>query len=538
MGLPGFEPGSKSTQVSSDFTRKYFIIKALNRVRGTLPKYSGIDKHKRKGKRLIAPLNTLPVHPMNWQRDVLPEYLWIEFLKQAHPNQVFLDLYSDFCTTLRSYCEGNLAFLGLISDFDRIPEKKRVEILTNHKASIDSAFVQPFGKVIMSYPEAPCYWMLSADWIQANQHSQKEAIVELTQTTERLLRSKDSYCAYLRMIPIRRLLEEDKIRFMRGLEIIDLLPKYPHGLNEEDRLKCESMGRSLLGTILPHYINVEWAKYFWRKNFELSPCQIKKEPIGSQKILSKKASNKLELLCNSNNAILLNYLDNLMKNYKFDLYSPEKDEVVLGLFSRITRLSSIIHENSTLWSFDLSRIMLRCLSDTVITFCYLINEKNEKLFDSFIDYGKGKEKLILLHLQDTHPKELGPSGETTEIIADQLGGGFSPSLIDINLGDWTNTSARDMAKVCGLLDIYRVIYDPTSSDVHGTWTSIRNVNLTYCTNPLHRFHRLPQMEAPPFFLQPLHVTVSLFQKSIEFAQKHWNFPAMQANLETFDELEI
>ena len=496
----------------------------------SMSKVSGIDEHQRRDKKLIAPLNQLPIQPVNWHRDVLPEYLWIEFLKQSHPSSIFLELYSELCNTLRSYSEGNLAFIGFISDFGRIPQAKQEEIKSKHLDLIVSAFAQPFGKIVDLYPNSPCYWLLPQDWLKNHSGSRSESIAGLSTTLERLYPSKESYCAYLRMIPLRRLLEEGKIFFTKKFEELELLPRYPEGLSEADRERCESFGRALLGGVLPNYVDPKWAKYFWRRNFELSPCKIYKRPISFQKILSQDFSSKLEVICKSNVKLLTEYIEAVRSNYKFDLYTPENDEVVLGLFSRIIRLASLINENSFLWSFDLGRILLRCLSDTVITFCYLILKNDDVLFASFVEYGRGKEKLLLLHLQDTHPKEVAPSGETPDILLDQLGGGMSPAFIDINLGDWKDVSARDMAKTCGLLDIYRLIYDPTSSDIHGTWTSIKNVNLTYCANPLHRLHRVPQVEQPPFFLQPLEVTTTLVERAINFAQKHWSFPTMKGEL--------
>ena len=387
------------------------------------------------------------------------------------------------------------------------------------------------------YPKSPCFWLLPEEWLKAHKIPSNEAITNLSKTLEKLYPAKDDYCGYLRMLPLRRLFEERKISLPRNLEIVDLLPKYPHRLTPEKRALCESAGRAILATVLPQYINIEWAKYFWRRNCELSPCQIKKHTVMSSKTLDKRFAESIMDICDSNAKILSEYLEKVSSSYKFDLYAPEKDEVVLGLFSRIIRLANSIYKNPFLWSFDLSRIVLRCLSDTTITFCYLILKNDDSLFNSFIEYGKGKEKLLLLHLQESHPDRVAPSGETPEILASQLGGGLSPEFVDINLGDWKDVSPRDMAKTCDLLDIYRLIYDPTSSDIHGTWTSIKNVNLTYCANPLHRYHRLPEIEAPPLFLHPIEITNALVQRAINFAQDHWNFPSMPNNLANIPEVK-
>ena len=497
-------------------------------------KFTGIGKHKQYKKKLITPLNQLPVTLTNWERDILPEHLWIEFLRQKYSETEFLKLHSELCKTLQSHSQGNLAFLGLISDFGGIPKSRRSNILKKHDELVTQAFTEPFGHILKLYPNAPCYWLLPKEWVKDNKTSSIKAVESLSKTMEKLYRSKDFYCSYLRMIPLRRLFEEGKISIPPNFDV-DLFLKYPHFLSVEDREKCESYGRSILGIVLQNYINFEWAKYFWRRNFEITPCQIKEREFAPRKEIGKDFFDYLTKNCSSNVEILSKYLQKVTKDYMFDLYSPEKDEVVLGLFSRIVRLAGSIYENPFLWSFDLSRIMLRCLSDTTITFCYLILKNDDNLFNSFIEYGKGKEKLLLLHLQDTHPDKVAPSGETSDALTDQLGGGISPAFVDINLGGWIDVSARDMAKVCDLLDIYRIIYDPTSSDVHGTWTSIKNINLTYCGNPLHRFHRMPQTEQPPLFFQPLEITMSLLNRAITFAQKHWNFPEMSDKLKILPE---
>jgi len=495
-----------------------------------MPDYSGIKRHKPYKKKLVSPMGQLPIQLVNWQRDILPEHLWIEFLRQKYSETDFLNFYSELCNTLRSYSEGNLAFLGLVSDFGRIPENKRSEIVNKHMDLIIPIFAEPFGDILGLYPKAPCFWLLPEEWLKTHRIPSNGAVTKLSKTLEMLFPAKDDYCGYLRMLPLRRLFEERKITLPPNLEIIDLLPKYPHRLTAEERALCESVGRAIMGTVLPNYVNIEWAKYFWRRNFELSPCQIKKHTITSSKNLDKDSAKSISDICDSNVRTLSEYLQTVSSNYRFDLYAPEKDEVVLGLFSRITRLACSIYGNPFLWSLDFSRIVLRCLSDTTITFCYLILKNDDSLFTSFIEYGKGKEKLLLLHLQDSHPDKVAPSGETPEILASQLGGGLSPEFVDINLGDWKEVSARDMAEACDLLDIYRIVYDPTSSDVHGTWTSIKNVNLTYCSNPLHRFHRLPETEAPPLFLHPLEITTALVQRAVKFAQEHWGFPPIASNL--------
>lgn len=491
--------------------------------------YSGIDKHKIEKKILVAPINRIPITQINWARDQLPEFLWIEYLRQYYNENVLPELYSDFVEIIGSYAEEKPTFLGLISDFGRIPEEKKEEILKDHNQLIITAFAEPFGYIIWLYPESPATWLLPDDWISEQTFNNSVSISSLKTTVEKIIPSKTPYSGYLRMLPLRTLAKMGKIYFKKSLDIIELLPLYPNGLSDEDRAHCESFGRSLINIVIQDNIgNRAWPQYFWRRNFELSPCEnFDVEKILLEKNIEKELLEKIYKTCEDNTGLLNEYLKHVVVSHVIDLFSPEADEIILGLFSRIIRLTSLILTNPLLWAYDLSRIMLRCLSDTVITYCYLIEKNDSELFQSFIEYGKGKEKLLLLHLQDTHPGTRTATGESIDQLALNLGGGFSPSLININLGDWKDVSARDMAKTCNLMEIYRIIYDPTSSDVHGTWTSIDNTNLTYCVNPLHRYHRIPQLSDPPIYLQPAIIALELAEKAIVSSYEKIGFPSME-----------
>lgn len=203
----------------------------------------------------------------------------------------------------------------------------------------------------------------------------------------------------------------------------------------------------------------------------------------------------------------------------------------MGLLSRLTRLYVLIAKSPDFWARDIAGIITRCLVDTAITFAYLAKFGTDKDFEDFKSYGEGKEKLLMLHLQDTYPGEKSLEAKNSEEIAEELGGGLTPELIDIELADWTKKSARDLAIKAGLEEFYRLVYDPASSDVHGTWTSIKNSNLVRCSQPLHRFHRIPQYYEPPLFVNTIDAIQRIYLKCIEIGIEGLNFPNMRNHIE-------
>jgi hypothetical protein len=72
--------------------------------------------------------------------------------------------------------------------------------------------------------------------------------------------------------------------------------------------------------------------------------------------------------------------------------------------------------------------------------------------------------------------------------------------------------------------VYRLIYDPASSHLHGNWSSLRESNLVHCLEPLHRLHRLPSNFAVPPSLDVVVVAQELFLLACRIAQVELNYP--------------
>lgn len=180
-------------------------------------------------------------------------------------------------------------------------------------------------------------------------------------------------------------------------------------------------------------------------------------------------------------------------------------------------------EDPNLWARDTAGIMLRCLADTAITFGYLATRGTHDDFERFREYGEGQEKLLMLHLEESHPGEKTIEGRPASAIRHDLGV-MAPALLQIELGNWSGKDTRTLAKEAGMERLYRLIFSPGSGDVHGTWTSLARSNLAYCAQALHRFHRIPSFSEPPFFLEVMIAAQDLLQKCIDIGVEKQQFP--------------
>ena len=102
-------------------------------------KFSSIKDHKRIGKELISPINVLGVDikPIIWDKDLLPEFLWIDALAQKFGVTDLHNQFYRFIDKIESYIsEKDTYLIGFISDFNKIKEDVRELILQNEESII------------------------------------------------------------------------------------------------------------------------------------------------------------------------------------------------------------------------------------------------------------------------------------------------------------------------------------------------------------------------------------------------------------------
>jgi len=268
---------------------------------------------------------------------------------------------------------------------------------------------------------------------------------------------------------------------------------------------------------------LEWPKYFWRHNYDLLPCQPVGHRVVGGEAVSVSHGEKLTDRLRQNATAARQYLEQLRTKLRIDLYDPRRDEVLFGLFARLTRLYALMADDPFLWARDVSGIMLRPLAETAITFTYLAKVGTSEDFNRFIEYGEGQQKLLMLHLQDNYPGEKSLDGLSSEELAEEIE--VWPEIVEIELGNWCKKDARKLAQEAGIEDLYRLVFTPASGDLHGSWVSLKSSNLVRCAEPLHRWHRLPTYAEPPFFVNTAIAAQALYMRCRDEAVKVLGYPA-------------
>ena len=508
-------------------------------------KYISLNKHKRKGKVLSPSYEFFEnVERTAWSRDLLPEYLWMDALHKKFENLVllhqnfnkFLDIFDSFIN------KEDTVILGLISDFGTIPYVNRKEILKKNAKLIKNLFVDIIGQALILYPDCPAAWLISDEEKTKYKELNNYPVNAVIDSVIRLYPGKDNeYCRELRILSLQRLLKHKKIFFSPQVDLPKLLVKYPYQLTTEEKEKCERLSVLTLNM----YINspngsikreFQWSKHFWRQNLKLSPCNTEVFIRNNDAIeITQEFIDDLNKYTNDNIKLLKRYLYEKLKDFEYDLYDPSKDEVIIGLFARIIRLYIIFLKAPELWTRDVSNIFIRCILDSTITLKYLLKQNNSELYQKFIEYGQGKEKLQILHSQDTYPDEKSAGSEDSNGLASELGSDFFIESLSINLGNWIDKNVRDMAIECNMHKEYVLFYNPTSEDVHGSWISIKKSSLMNCMNPLHRLHRIPRSYNP---IDPnlFDIMANIIEDVIKTCENQYHFPRFNNKLKKVQDL--
>jgi len=497
-------------------------------------RYTQIKHHKKRGSKLKTPLTDLNTQTIAWDRDFLPEHLWIAALAEHFGIESFHNHYNEFLNMVDEFWPHDFVAFGLISDFGLIPQEARTKMIQKNTDIINELFHVPIARILAFYPDCPASWLLDQRLIEKEGPLDPEVeLGRLRSIVVKLLPGKDHFSARVRAVPLNRLFKNNKILLNKGMPVIDLLPKYPIGLSEDEQQHVEAFARTAMNVqfhLRKDFNRLEWPKYFWRHNYDLVTCKAHEKKLIEWQTINKE---KYEILLNrleKNVEITKNYLSLLHQKIRPDLYDPTRDEVLCGLFARLTRLHNLLTENPHLWSKDVGSIMLRCLADTAITFSYLVLSASPDEFNKFVEYGEGQQKLLMLHLQDNYPEDTSLEGLTSEELAERMG--VYPEMLDIELGHWTKKDARRLASEAGMEKLYRLVYSPTSGELHGSWLSLKDSNLTICEEPLHRYHRIPSYAEPPLFVSIGETTKELYEFCRKLASEKLGYPEPTELLES------
>lgn len=303
------------------------------------------------------------------------------------------------------------------------------------------------------------------------------------------------------------MLKAGKLSFVKDLDSLDLLPRYPDGLTSDELARANGFIRaSAQMFVTPSFLGPErlavvqrWAETFWRSNWRLFACRRSDtgersvgDFIGSRDAFVEAAANAKEVLASLRERVVV-----AAEGSDPDLYSPERHEVLTGIVTRALRLMEGIPFSPALWTSDQAQFLARGLVDARIVLVWLTTKDKPEFYEKFKDYGRGRLKLQKLHLEHymeslEDPPE--PLRQHIDRLAVLVNAEIDEEWQDIDVsGDFAGVNRRRMAQEAGLETEYRLLFQPLSDAAHGEWSSIQTSAMQPCANPLHRWHWIARL---------------------------------------------
>jgi len=189
-------------------------------------------------------------------------------------------------------------------------------------------------------------------------------------------------------------------------------------------------------------------------------------------------------------------LDQRWASWKLDYSQIEVHEVVGALLARQVTLAIALAANPGFWNAPLASLVLRPMTEVYLNLAWILAAPLERS-RMFIFHGLGQMKLRAEHekasIQNVDAAEKQHAKEFIESIERWIDSQQYGFMTTVNLGNWAELNQRKMAEEVGMLDFYNQHYTPYSAGIHSMWHHVAIYNLKQCKNPLHRFHKVPEV---------------------------------------------
>ena len=484
--------------------------RASNRKKQIQRKTSPLSAHKVQRKWATPPiLSGTGVQLQSWLRDVFPDFFWMCSLIRYDPERGMhviaetLDTIAEALGTLN--IEANV--WGRLTQFEAIPLESRERVLDHLEKLnlLERAFPEGFAHALAIYPDAPGRWIVShwfSDSVGADSIKAEEYLAPVV--TE-CFHGQYEIPTLTKFLYLRGMMKSGKIQFPSGLDTLELLPRYPKQLDEDERERADAFIRAtFLAMINPDFDEaskerLEWCKQFWRANWDLYACinPPAHSDVDGDESSEEAIRSRVKELHHSSREIKTR-LEHAVFNINPDLYAPDRYEVLTGMATRAVRLALGAVASPLLWTDEFGSSLMRSVVEAKILIRWLGRQDDYALYTKYKEYGRGRLKLLKLHVEE-YIDQLDDVPAYLEDYLVHLSSEVNTDLweefqsIDLD-STFSNVPIRRMAIDVGLKNDYDLVFSPASGSAHGDWTALDRYALSRCRNSLHMWHRIADFD--------------------------------------------
>ncbi len=441
--------------------------------------YSPINKHKNENKVLKPPMNTLPgqVNFSSWVNDRMPHMLWACVLAGNLSRERYLHLFRMVARNIREKLP-NYEKLGVShADFSKLSDNEFdivfEQVLTDQEAS----------KVLECLLFVECLPDLS--------HWKRRLVSPPSDGDAKALASGILNCfdhqsqnaTDVRWLKVIFLMITGRMRFPESMkDRVEEMRLYPDvGDMRSVRPSIRAAEMMLNGSDETGKIEQVYQKFsddFWNHMLVNTECDIvqsfKPPSVPVQSIRSE----------------IYDLAKTISEHFDVTLTTTKLDARHDVSFGLVLYAAALALELTLGYGHKMAggRILLRSIMETYVTLHYLTKQDDVKEWLAYRDDGAGKTKLAFLKNLEVEEKPYFIDIDRLENLANE---DMWLEFRDVNIGAWSKKDLRKLATECGVKETYDKYYDWASGYAHAQWVCIRDTAFSVCSNPLHRFHKIP-----------------------------------------------
>lgn len=241
--------------------------------RGKSTKKGILAGHKRIGKRFIPPMMQLPMRvDTSYVNDMLPELIWIGLINDrvgyVQGARIIEKVFLAVDARKEKGQEGNYA---LMSSFNKLTDDQKTAITDDLREEGELDIIQnSLAPLVLLYDDCP----LKFFGPPTNTYSQEDLISIIKLCVGKTIDRYDTAGIVLYGAMLLARLVTKTIKFSADMSLPDFNAVINSPGSEEARRTAGFVRANGLAEFGMMKVGNAWAKHFWDKNFELSPCEF------------------------------------------------------------------------------------------------------------------------------------------------------------------------------------------------------------------------------------------------------------------------
>lgn len=458
----------------------------------------------------------LPIEPTlrPFRKVAFPDFLWLLTMLRLRPlveggGPTARALDAGQAAYHRAFERGALTderepvFHGLLTDWERVPDQERAELLAEFErlGAYDAIVPESLAHVLAAYDQAPGRWLiqprldagLAPELIKAEEHLWEA--MRLGGDSHQELATQAIYMWLRGQVMMQR------ISFHPDDPGFKALRRYEDELSDGERAVAETTLRALFLSMQGAALNdsplsAAWCERFWRANGQLFRCAWKprEEPEPTDRDRQAHGAAKMYRLHHR----FLRAASDIDPN----VWDHDRYDVLTGVVWRGLRIAAHTVRNPALWSEEHGYPSIRMLFEAYVQLKWMLAVEATRpgVWHEFKNYGRGRTKQLLLHTEDVIARSEGEPREILERLLPKLKAQANRDVAedfqDISTASTfaDDKSLFEMAHEVGLEDMYHSVMIPASSALHGDWAALEDLVLERCVHALHDHHAIPRAD--------------------------------------------